>query len=334
MKNPTQIFFSFFFLFSLFFISPARAQLVPFVLPLQIQEIDYGAHSKAIYGEGFAPGVYTFRNLNSDLCAFLEESEHLTNGIVKDHLVQGNCSNNAAWMIILPSKTIGEYIIKFPRKGAVNYSYGTERLEKCASVARGVIFGAPAIDSLKCDLRLNAISWADIGVPDQSFRFIPVGGGYYEIRTNDQNCWALRDASKEHGAGIIKWQCTSGADQRWKIEPYNYYGYQDLLGLGLPKEVNALAEKNWYLRGASFVRAKPVGGWNYSGSLISKLPSDNDSGKKCAISCLDNATCKAFSWRPIAIDNSCNGKNCCSLFTSVYRTQSINDGSYSGLISR
>lgn len=310
------------FIMSCAFPSLALAQLFPFIAPLKFAEKDLTEVHRNLYGQDqIAPGKYHLVNLNSQLCMTTDLA-----GILGPKYVQKTCSGNGLvqpdevrmQIAILPTND-GRYTIRFDA-----YSGFNKGASHCATVARNVIFGAPDIDLLPCDLPINSNEWGDAGVEDQRFTFRQVGNGYFEIRTSDNKCWAIRNGSKSHGEGIIKWDCTGGADQRWKAE---------FIDANLtPKEIDSLRVKGWHLRAGGLKLAKPVGGWYFQGSQISKTQSANDNGKSCATSCLDTASCKAFTWRPAALDNTCNGQSCCALFSSVYSSQMLNDNSYSGVI--
>ncbi len=305
------------------FYRSAQAQLFPIIAPFQFADMDVNVLHKNLYGDlPVKPGTYSLVNLNSQSCAKIAHKS-----IPPNKLELGFCSHPSldyfskmeGNVSILPAPD-GSYTLRSWRSGSEN------GLRECLTVARGVLIGASDIDELYCDIPVNNSGWNFVGTPDQRFRLLPTGNGYFEIRTQDNKCFAVRDASKGLGAGIIKWDCTGGADQKWRadfMEPINR-----------PLEIEALNQNFWYQVGNQFFMAKPIGGKVIQGKQIRKFANPNDNGKKCGMHCLDDASCKAFTWRPTVLDNSCNGQSCCSLFSSVTNMSTPNDGSYSGVVIR
>ncbi len=313
-------------LFLIFNFQNANAQFQIFA-PIMIAEIDYEAQYKQLYGDvSIKPGIYRLINLNSQNCLGIR-SENI---VPVYKMKQGNCRQES-WYATMHSQYWRYDIAIMP----TNDNRFTLRWESsstdrsffdCASVARNVFIGAADIDFIPCDLPTNSNDWGDAGVEDQRFKLLAVGNGFYEIRTNDDKCFAVRDASKEHDIGVIKWDCTGGADQRWKLE------YQKPIASA--KEIKSLELKYWYLRNKAFHLAKPVWNISYTGNPIRKTSSANDNGKQCAVECLDEAICKGFSWRPNYVDKTYGTKASCTLYSSITMTSSVSDGTLSGLIKR
>ena len=90
---------------------------------------------------------------------------------------------------------------------------------ECATVARGVLAGAPRIDMLPCDTPRNASSRCQIGVDDQRFVLRPVAANLFQIQTLEGQCWDVRDSSREPGANVLAHECHSGANQRFRLGP-------------------------------------------------------------------------------------------------------------------
>lgn len=299
--------------------APAPAPKVQILAPIQISEIDYDAHYRQIYGEvSLKPGVYRIINLNSQNCLGTYSAG---SGFLGFKLSQQNCYFGTPPEMALIPTIEGKFTIRREHFNGINLP-----MKYCATVARNVLIGPSDIDFVNCDLPLNSSEWGQAGIEDQKFRFASVGNGGFEIRTNDEKCFAVRDASKEHGAGVIKWDCTGGADQRWKPE--------FVRPISTPSEIEALGNKYWYLRGNSFFLARPVFNISYTGNPIRKISSPNDNGKQCAVACLDEAMCKGFSWRPKHVDNSFGTQSSCTLYSGITMMNNVADGTLSGIIKR
>lgn len=99
---------------------------------------------------------------------------------------------------------------------------GVAAADACATVARGVIFGAPAIDTILCNGRGETA--CPFNADDQAFHFRRVGPvtgddvvGVFEVRAPDEQCWDVRDASTAPGGDLIRWQCHGGSNQHFRF---------------------------------------------------------------------------------------------------------------------
>lgn len=91
-------------------------------------------------------------------------------GAPRDCLVAGagahlridvGCAHRAEGQFMIVRNSTGRYTIR-----------PSDRPSFCATVARGVVFGAPAIDVLACGGRVAPDDLCDAGDPDQTFDFI------------------------------------------------------------------------------------------------------------------------------------------------------------------
>jgi hypothetical protein len=76
----------------------------------------------------------------------------------------------------------------------------------CATVARGVIFGPPAIDLRRCENPIPA---------DQLFKLEAKSGGVFEFRTANGKCWYWRNEA--YGSEHIQRDC--GASAAFRLVP-------------------------------------------------------------------------------------------------------------------
>jgi hypothetical protein len=90
--------------------------------------------------------------------------------------------------------------------------------DTCATVARGVIFGPPAIDTLQCGD--NTAGACPFNANDQAFHFRRVADtdDVFEVRTSDEQCWDLRGGNTEPGGDLIRWQCHGGLNQHFRFQ--------------------------------------------------------------------------------------------------------------------
>jgi hypothetical protein len=92
----------------------------------------------------------------------------------------------------------------------------------CMTVARGVVIGPPAINSMPCEIVGAARSRRDAGAPDQRFSFVPAGPDTYSIRTSSGDCLDVRD-SGQTGAELIAFTCNGQPNQLFELvfrEPF------------------------------------------------------------------------------------------------------------------
>ena len=147
------------------------------------------------------PGLYEIRALHSGLCL----GEVAAVGPRFAHLVQQVCSSTAAQRFAVTALEGGGYAI---RTG-----------DRCATVARGVILGAPAIDVAACDAAPMCVA----GRADQAFRLRFIQGGpsrlgdIYEVRAEGGDCWDVRDAGRGPDADVIRFGCSGRDNQRFRF---------------------------------------------------------------------------------------------------------------------
>ncbi|MCX4679237.1 RICIN domain-containing protein [Streptomyces sp. NBC_01433] len=64
------------------------------------------------------------------------------------------------------------------------------------------------------------IQYTPSAAVNQQFRFVPVGGGHYEIYTTHGSTplvWSVRGGTSDVGAKIVQWTPEHSTSQQWKI---------------------------------------------------------------------------------------------------------------------
>ncbi|MEW1602031.1 glycoside hydrolase N-terminal domain-containing protein [Streptomyces sp. NPDC093808] len=64
------------------------------------------------------------------------------------------------------------------------------------------------------------IQYTPSGAANQRFRFVPVGGGLFEVRTThlaDPLCWDIAGGSTAEGARLTQWAPTRATNQQWRL---------------------------------------------------------------------------------------------------------------------
>jgi hypothetical protein len=68
----------------------------------------------------------------------------------------------------------------------------------------------------------NVKQWSCVGVPQQRWKLVWVGGGYFELRAQHSGkCLDVDNASTADGANVKQWSCVGVPQQRWK-QVYRY----------------------------------------------------------------------------------------------------------------
>ena len=272
-----------------------------------------------------AAGVYTIRAVGADLCIGWRPG----GGLRLPFLATGHCGRKVeirddhsgtiigaflgipiptASTVVYPGESTfvvlphaaGGYTIRsaneWPARGLERQNTAN-RLLSCVTMARGVVFGPPGVDVLACDQPAGAGGYGSIGTTDQRFEILPVGKGppnRYHLLVNGggrpQRCVEVRGASREVDTDLGVADCTGAENQ---VFEFNYSGspapWRDDLA-----SAQALG---WTDQGkGGMLSAVPVGGVNLMGGDIGGDASVNDQGQACAVMCVQNSECRAFTW--------------------------------------
>ncbi len=242
----------------------------------------------ALLGQvGPRPGVYRLKPLHSGYCL------GVTNAVAwpeKEHITQKECQGIATNFWVIPHPAGGYTIRTDEPIPQSTRAFTPDQKPYCATVARGVFFGAPRIDLYDCGLPAGAGDWAFAGLDDQRFDLKPVGPNNYEIRPvgNSNDCWAVRDASRGYLVDILRWNCHGGAEQHFNFEPVK----------PLPADIesSALQKSGWFPSPDGPRRRAAANGVNIPGGDYASFETIADGGDYCMKRCHELAQCKAWTW--------------------------------------
>lgn len=162
-------------------------------------------------------GEYKIKGLQSGLCLG-KASKGLTDAITGNlgyGMSLADCSDISATYAIIP-RIDGKFTLRLSKTrfiGSVPYTSYSE----CANVARNVVIGPAAIDISNCAQVLNPVSDLDVGLLDQRFNIVKTTDGYWEIHTQDNECFDARNHGTGVGTEIIKWACSNSSNQKWQL---------------------------------------------------------------------------------------------------------------------
>lgn len=172
-------------------------------------------------------------------------------------------------------------------------SFRITNSNNCATIARGVVFGPPALDAINCEganREFPELSAAN----DQKFTFIRNANGTVKIITNENKCIGVQGGNPSENNQIIQENCTNISSQNFKmIEASDAINISD---------INALKKFGWFhtqtgaLANAPNTFFRSMRGMNYPSGDYRWFATDNDSGSKCAIECTRDNSCKAYTW--------------------------------------
>lgn len=243
-----------------------------------------------------APAVYRIRAAGTDLCATREAGALRTQ---LPHLVLRPCASPIGFQAIALSpfswQSLGTTDASndpFAQPLFVFWRMTTPFNSNCLTAARGVVFGAPAVDELACE---SGPDGAPSGANDQLWNLRQRGAARtFEIRTLDRRCWTAQGGELRSGVQLVLERCDERPGQLWTIaEPQG-----DVI-----EEFNrqAAVDFGWLPienRGSSppfRVRAMP--GTNLpSGDYTQGIETANDQGRECAQICAADDRCRGFTW--------------------------------------
>jgi hypothetical protein len=239
------------------------------------------------------PGIYRLRALHSPLCL-----GRRIGGVRIDFLASVICADplpvNDSRLMLLPHPAGGLTV----RLAGLSSEAGTSRRASCATVARDVVLGSPAIDVRPCDFEVPATRWCSAGRGDQAFVFRRKSPGVFsihqrrldlpEVDPGVGDCWDVRGASREVGAETIRFGCNGEAQQSFEAL---FVGPIDA-----PDEAQCVTELGWREARDGLRRAAPVVGVDLPGGDYVAVATPDDQGRNCAVRCADETRCRAFTW--------------------------------------
>lgn len=166
---------------------------------------------------------------------------------------------------------------------------------KCLTVARAVVFGAPAIDFHDCGVRSNIVGESPVfrGADDQTFRLVRLSGDDFQIRTQDNRCWSVTGQTISAGAQMSIEPCDGRSGQRFAL-----FSRID----GLRETINNQSADHFgWLRFSSVPdgtidRFRTMPRFNLPSADYSWATTANDQGQECALRCAADGRCRSFTW--------------------------------------
>lgn len=172
-------------------------------------------------------------------------------------------------------------------------SFRITNSNKCASVARGVVFGPPAIDALNCE-NTNPHEPSLSAAEDQKFTFVRNANNTVKIITKENKCIGVQGGNPRQGNQLIQENCNNIASQNFKmIEIPDALNVNDVLAL---RRFGWFHTQTGSLENAPNTFFRSLRNMNYPSGDYRWFATDNDSGAKCAIECTRDNSCKAYTW--------------------------------------
>ena len=209
------------------------------------------------------------------------------------HLILQTCAPDAfdQQIELVPNGTTAE---RLPLAGPVTWRIMVR--QHCLTAARGVIFGAPAVDELDCGSRPeHAGRPSHMGAADQTWRLRRHGGaGMYEVRSLDGRCWSAQGGELREGVQLVMEPCDGRIGQRFEIITIKS-------DVQTQPNMTAAEEFGWLrlLRplGFELTRFRSLRHINLpGGDYTAGMATANDEGLACAQACAQDQQCKGYTW--------------------------------------
>lgn len=236
-----------------------------------------------------APGTYQIKVPATQLC--LTREPGLTRAIMP-HLVLRTCGPDQFDQMI---ELVPNGLTTAPLTLASPVTWRIQTRQKCLTLARNVVFGAPAVDELDCGTRPEAAgNPAMAGAADQTWRLRGRGGAdQFEVRAADGRCWTAQGGTPRDGVQLVMEPCNDSLAQRFQLSRPK----DDVM-----TEPNARAAEafGWFRLDRQFqpFRFRSLPRMNFPGGDIVEAagPTANDQGAECARRCAQNFQCKGYTW--------------------------------------
>lgn len=234
-----------------------------------------------------APATYKISPVGTNLCLARVPGRWVGQ---RPFLVLETCSENAGQFLELAPHSVGDPF--YPATSNVRWRINNRN--DCATFARGVIFGPPAIDMLPCDMPANANGdTAFRGGGDQFFILKRFTQTMFEIRNPSGFCWTVQNGNIAAGTQMVLEPCNGQNKQKFTL---SFQG-------GLADIPNRMvAERFGWFRfalGTTSVTAdrfRSLRKIDIAGSDYRSFDTENDNGAICAKTCADENQCRAFTW--------------------------------------
>jgi hypothetical protein len=242
-----------------------------------------------------APATYQLVAAGTNLCVTREPGSWIGEAA---HLKLRNCASDPSGVFAGRADQFLELapaaVDVPPAPRISNTRWRVNNRNECATIARGVVFGAPRVDMHPCDLMPSVGGDTNFrGGLDQSFFVRRLSASNIELRTPDARCWTVQGGNLRDGTHLMVEPCNNTTAQVFTLR-YSM-AVMDIPNMGSAERFG------WFdfePRSAAGVpdRFRSLPGLDLPGNDIASMATDNDQGKKCARACADNNACRAFTW--------------------------------------
>lgn len=235
------------------------------------------------------PGEHRIVAAGTNLCATRKPGAITTQ---LPHIVLEPCSNPIAWQSIMLAPN-GTTTQSLDMASPVTWRMTTPNNSSCLTAARGVIFGAPAVDEIACAPNADPVRR---GAADQTWRLRHRGAFHtFELRTLDGRCWTAQGGTPRAGVQVVLERCSDlTGGQQWVIgEPQG--GWLD------PANRASAEAFGWLpieaVSGGSPGLFRSLRHLNLpSGDYTPGIATLDDEGMECARMCIADQACLAYTW--------------------------------------
>jgi hypothetical protein len=229
-----------------------------------------------------APGEYDIKPA-ANMCF-----ERVSGGsiFVAPHLAIGTCDANIFHqsLELAPNSRSGA-----AGAGTSNLTWRIMSGNECATIARGVIFGAPRVDMHACDAPSGDRTFA--GGQDQRFSLQLVAPNSVRIRTQDGRCVSAEGGTPRISAKLMIEPCDGRPGQTFGLERSG----------GLMTVINGAAATafGWTQidqTSSIFDRQFRLANMNLPSGDYAGVATANDQGAECVRLCAADVNCKGYTW--------------------------------------
>lgn len=267
------------------------------------------------------PAEYRIKAAGTELCVRREAGAI---GTQVPHMVLRACTMPIGMQSVTLSPN-GITAEPLDRTSPVTWRMTTPVNSNCLTAARGVIFGAPAVDELACT---PGATPSRSGGPDQTWRLRRRGAfNTFEIRTADGRCWTAQGGQPRDGVQVVLERCSDlSGGQQWLIADPQSFGSD-------PGNDAAAREFGWLpipgVNSGSPGQFRSLRHLNLpSGDYTSGIATANDEGMECARLCIADSQCLAYTW----VDPRARGGQAMCYKKNAYSTVVADNFTNSGIV--
>jgi PAN domain len=236
-----------------------------------------------------APGFHQIRAEGTGLCV------QRVGGAIRTQLPHLQLQNCDPSLFDQRVEMAPSGVLTSPPLNATPVTWRIMTREKCLTAARGVVFGAPAVDELTCDQVSSGSRPTLFGAADQTWSLVRVSTpGHVMIAGGDGRCWTAQGGEARAGVQLVMEPCGASRGQRFKVGPVEG-------DVSTVFNVPAAEQFGWQrltrpqADGVARFRSMPAQNLP-SGDYTQGIATANDQGAACAQACADDVQCRGFTW--------------------------------------